>query len=80
MKKKEFNTTKEKTAEILKKEVLEIRNKITKTRMNLVMGKEKNLKVVSNLRRDLSQILTIIREKVMMEESSIGKEKGKQRS
>lgn len=77
MKKKEFNTTKEKTVDILKKEVLEIRNKITKTRMNLVMGKEKNLKVVSNLRRDLSQILTIIREKVMMEESSIGKEKGK---
>jgi ribosomal protein L29 len=69
MKIKELKGVREKTVEALKKEAGEIKAKIEKTRLELRIAKEKNLKKASNLTRDLSQILTIIREKEIISEN-----------
>jgi len=65
-----------------KKDLLELRKKslaelgnlareksmqIIKTKAEMLSGKEKNLKKVKNLKNELSKILTIAREKEIME-------------
>ena len=60
----------DKSLEVLKKEAGELRVKIVKTRLDLIMAKEKNFKKGTNLAHDLSQILTIIREKEITENNT----------
>lgn len=67
MKKKEFNELKSKTAKDLKKIVFTKKLEAEKSRMNTLAGKEKNLKVGKNLRREIAKILTLIREKEIVE-------------
>lgn len=67
MKKKEFNDLKVKEMKALKKLANEKRLEASKKRMEIVGGKEKNLKATNNLRHDLAQILTVIREKEIIE-------------
>lgn len=71
MQRKEIMSLRDKNIELLNKEVKELRVEISKSRLDLKIGKEKNLKKVSNLVRDLSQILTIIREKELMDSKSV---------
>lgn len=63
MKKKELKDLKAKEAYELNKLLGEKRVEFTKNSLDLKVGREKNLKKVKNLRRDIAQILTIIREK-----------------
>ena len=67
MKIKELKATREKTLENLRKDASEIKTKVEKTKLEVRTAMEKNLKKISNLTRDLSQILTIIREKEILD-------------
>jgi hypothetical protein len=63
MKKKELKLYRTKELPKVMNEIAEKRVEINKAILNLKIAKEKNLKKAKNLKRDLSQILTIIREK-----------------
>ena len=67
MKKKEFNDLRAKDLKTLQKMAREKRFESAKKRMEIVGGKEKNLKATNNMRHDLAQILTLIREKEIIE-------------
>jgi ribosomal protein L29 len=67
MKRKEFNELKTKQIKDLLKLSGEKRLEAKKMKLNLMAGKEKNLKVYRNIRREIAQIETIIREKQIVE-------------
>ena len=67
MKRKEFNDLKTKDIKDLRKLGRDKKFEASKKRMEIVSGKEKNLKATNNLRHDLAQILTVVREKEIME-------------
>ncbi len=67
MKKKEFNDLKIKDINTLKKLAREKKLEADKKQMEIMGGKEKNLKATNNLRHDLAQILTVVREKEIIE-------------
>lgn len=62
MKRKDLTTLREKKLEELKKMVNEKKIELTKVHLNLVSGKEKNVKKARNLKIEIAQILTIIGE------------------
>jgi len=66
MKKKEFTEARSKDIKELKKGVDILRNEILKIKAEVKTSSEKNLKKIKNMRRNLSQTLTIIREKELM--------------
>lgn len=68
MKKKDLSELRNKDVGELKKKSEKLRLEIVKAKADLTASKEKNLKKVKNLRRDLAQILTLIREKQILEE------------
>lgn len=68
MKKKDLNTLKGKDVQVLVKDVTEKRAKLVKEEMALRVGKVNKLKEIRNLRHDIAQILTIIREKELISE------------
>jgi ribosomal protein L29 len=74
MKKKEFNDLRAKDLKALNKLALEKRLESSKKRIEIMGGKEKNLKATNNLRHDLAQILTVIREKEILEKLESKKE------
>lgn len=76
MKKKEFNDLREKSVKDLKKIVVEKKLEEKKVRMNMYGGKEKNLKVGRILRTEIAKILTLVREKEIIESLQV-KEEGK---
>ena len=67
MKRKEFNELRTKDTITLKKLAMEKRLEAAKKKMEILGSKEKNLKSTGSLRHDLAQILTLIREKEIME-------------
>jgi ribosomal protein L29 len=67
MKRKDFNDLRIKDIKSLKKMAMAKKFEAAKHRMEILGGKEKNLKSTNNLRHDLAQILTLIREKEIME-------------
>jgi ribosomal protein L29 len=67
MKRKEFNDLREKDIKALRILATAKRFEASKKRMEILGGKEKNLKATNNLRHDLAQILTVIREKEIIE-------------
>lgn len=75
MKRKEFTDLKNKTIEDLTKFVREKREDSLKKKMEGVSGKDKNLKSYRNLRREIAQVLTLIKEKQIIEKL---KKKGEQ--
>lgn len=66
MKKTEFKNLKTKKIEELKKLVRPKKLEITKTLAKIAGGQEKNLKKARNLKRELAQVLTIIKEMEIM--------------
>ncbi len=78
MKKKDFTDLKNKTVKDLTKLVVEKNQAAKKTRMDIAAGKEKNLKAYKNLRRDIAQILTLVKEKQIMEKLQPKETKGKE--
>ncbi|KKR30297.1 50S ribosomal protein L29 [Candidatus Woesebacteria bacterium RIFCSPHIGHO2_01_FULL_39_32] len=69
MKKKDIISLRSKEAIELAKLVGQMRLEIVKTKANISASKEKNLKKVKNLRHDLAQVVTLMREKQIMEKA-----------
>ncbi len=63
MKSKQLKELKNKTKEELLKELSEIKQKVLTNHLDLLRGKVKNTRIKKGLRRDISQILTIIKQK-----------------
>lgn len=63
MKKKDYREFKTKEMAELRKALAGKRTDLAQTVPSLGSGKEKNLKKAKNLRREIAQILTLIREK-----------------
>jgi ribosomal protein L29 len=68
MKTKEFKDLRNKDLKSLNKMVSEKKVLLTKKLMEIQAGKEKNLKAGMNIRREIAKILTLIKEKQIMEE------------
>ena len=73
MKKKDIISLRSKGAGELAKLVGQMRLEIVKTKVNISASKEKNLKKVKNLRHDLAQTLSLMREKQIVEKSEGGR-------
>lgn len=69
MKKKDLQTFKDKKIEELTKIVQEKRVEISKAAAEMYAGKEKNLKKAKNAKRELAQMLTILRQKELRGEN-----------
>lgn len=67
MKRKEFTDLRAKSIKELGKIVSEKRLDAEKVKMKITGGKEKNTKVHKNLAREIAKILTLIREKEIIE-------------
>lgn len=67
MKRKEFNELKNKKIEDLNKMVVSKKLEAEKAAMKIVGGKEKNIKLERNLRTEIAKILTLVREKEIIE-------------
>lgn len=63
MKKEELKKLRAKDMKELEKVLNESQKQLGESSLKIVGAKEKNLKKVRNLRRDIAQILTIVREK-----------------
>jgi ribosomal protein L29 len=67
MKRKDFTELKEKTGAELIKLAGKKKTEATKKKMEILAGKEKNLKAYKNLRQEIAKILTLVREKEILE-------------
>jgi ribosomal protein L29 len=67
MKRKDYNELKGKTVQELVKLAGDKKNESIKEKMKILGGKEKNLKVHRNLRAEVAKILTLAREKEILE-------------
>lgn len=67
MKLKQVQELRTKSLVELKKEADEKRTETVKVRAEIVTGREKNIKRLKNLRHDLAQILTIMKEIEILE-------------
>lgn len=68
MKKKDLKSLRTKEIKDLEKMVEEKRANAVTAQVKMQAGQEKNLKKASNLKREVAQILTIIKEKELREE------------
>ena len=66
MKKNDLATLRQKEVKDLEKMLKEKKADVAKTEVNTVAGKEKNVKKANNLRREISQILTLIQEREIL--------------
>lgn len=67
MKKKEFTSLKDKSIKDLMKMVNTKKVEVAKKMAEAASGKEKNLKASSSARHEIAQILTLIKEKEILE-------------
>ena len=67
MKKKEFKELRTKSIKDLKKMAFAKKLEAERVKINRLAGKEKNLKLGKNLRQEIAKILTLIREKEILE-------------
>jgi len=70
MKKKDLTDLRNKKINELEKLLSKKRNELINTYAKIKAGQEKNLKKAKNIRRDVAQILTIIREKELLEKET----------
>jgi ribosomal protein L29 len=75
MKKKELNELRNKNIKELKKIAVEKRLECRKLMVKVTAGKEKNQKVGKNLSREIARILTLVREKEIIEKLQKPEEK-----
>ena len=67
MKRKEFADFKTKTVKDLQKFVIDKKAEMAKKKVEIFSGKEKNLKYFNNLRREVAQAMTLIKQKEIVE-------------
>lgn len=77
MKSKDFKDLRNKDIKALTKLVIEKKTELDKKMMEIKSGKDKNLKVGVNLRREIAKILTLISEKQIIEKLEGVKKEGK---
>lgn len=70
MKKKDLTDLRNKEINELEKLLSKKRNELINTYAKIKAGQEKNLKKAKNIKRDIAQILTIIREKELLEKET----------
>lgn len=68
MKKNELKKTRNEEMEALRKKVAELKKEISVKYAERLAGKVSNPKEVANIKREVAQIMTIIREKEIIEE------------
>lgn len=68
MKKKDLVSLRKKDVKELKKMAEDKKNEALNAHVKMLAGQEKNLKKARNLRREVAQILTIVKEKEFVEE------------
>lgn len=66
MKKRELVDLRKSETKDLANKVEEKRLELAKTRVKVVSGEEKNVKKLANLKKEIAQLLTILREKELM--------------
>ena len=71
MKRKEFTDIKTKSVKDLTRMVMDKKVEMSKKRVEMFSGREKNLKYFNNLRRDVAQIMTILKEKEIIEKLKV---------
>ena len=71
MKKNEIKILRTKKTEELLKEVSVKKAELTKFTAKMFAGGEKNLKKGRNLKKEIAQILTVVREKAIIEKEAI---------
>lgn len=76
MKTKEFKDLKNKEVKDLTKMLNERRNSLRKIVLEIKTGSEKNIKKGNNIRKEIAKILTLIKEKNIIDK--ITKDKGKE--
>ena len=69
MKTKEFGSLKTKEIKELKDLVSKKKLELIKNQVKILSGKEKNLKKIWGLRKEIAQVLTIIKEKELLEKN-----------
>lgn len=74
MKKKDLQSLRSKSIKELKKTVTDKKLEASEVFVKIKSGQEKDLKKVKNLRTDIAQILTVIKEKEIMDKKEQGKE------
>jgi ribosomal protein L29 len=67
MKKKDLTDLKTKEGTELTKALKEKKGELAKVEIDIKAGKEKNVKKGNNLKRDIARLLTIMREKKILE-------------
>ena len=67
MKRKQLDDQKSKDVNFLNKLIAENKIELQKVQAEIRAGKEKNLKKAKNLRTDISQLLSILKEKEILE-------------
>lgn len=67
MKKKELIDLRSKEVKVLNKMILDKKTEIEKNRVKVFSGKQKNFSFSRNLRREVSQLMTLVKEKQIME-------------
>ena len=77
MKRKDYIDLKGKTVRELTKLASVKKTEAIKKKMQILGGKEKNLKVYRNLRSEIAKILTLVREKEILEKMQPKEEKTK---
>ena len=80
MKRKEFNELREKTPKELMKIVMKKKAEAEMAKMKILSGKEKNLKLTKNLTHEVAKILTLVREKEIVESLESKEVKRKEKS
>lgn len=69
MKTKDLSNLVSKPISELEKIVIDKKTTLMKSKADIIASREKNLKTAKNLRREISQILTLIRQKEIMEKA-----------
>jgi len=79
MKKKELTSLRSKKIQELIKMVADKKKEATEVYSKMKAGQEKNLKKVKNLKKDIAQILTIIKEEELSEKQESKEKKEKEK-
>jgi len=74
MKKKDLVALRAKKTDEIKKSIREKKNELAQIAGKVKIGEEKNLKKMHNLRLEIARLLTIIREKEILEQEESSKE------
>lgn len=72
MKTKDLKDLRSKDITSLKKMVTDKKSEAAKAKMGAMASKEKNIKLALNIRREIAKILTLVREKEILEKIEVG--------